>query len=119
MAARRWEAEDLVSAEVVVGLNTGAGARWPSKQLDVARTVETAQRICERTERELALLVLGGPGEEERNAELLEALRRAGLRAAAGGESNTLREFTALVSRRAEDPVDFLSGWFARESGAR
>ncbi len=99
LAAQRWEDEGLNSAGLVIGLNTGAGGRWPSKQLDVARTIETARAISEGAQRELAFLVLGGPEEEERNDEILEGLRGAGLRVASGGCSNTLREFTALVSR--------------------
>ena len=98
-AARRLEDEGLTSAGLVIGLNTGAGGRWPSKELDVARTIETARAIYEGAQRELAFLVLGGPEEEERNDEILEGLRGAGLQAASGGCSNTLREFAAIVSR--------------------
>ena len=98
-AARRLEDEGLTSAGLVIGLNTGAGGRWPSKQLDVERTIETARAISLGAQREMAFLVLGGPLEEGRNDEILEGLRGAGLRAAPGGCSNTLREFAALVGR--------------------
>ena len=98
-AAERWEREGLASAELVVGLNTGAGARWPSKQLDIERTIETALSIREGAPSEPAFFVLGGPEEEERNQELLGGLRSSGLQAATSGSTNTLREFAGLVSR--------------------
>jgi len=98
-AEELWRDEGLASAGLVIGLNTGAGGRWPAKQLDVARTIETARAISEGVQGELAFLVLGGPEEEGRNLEILEGLRGAGLRASPGGCSNTLKEFAALVKR--------------------
>jgi len=98
-ATRRWDDEGLTSGALVIGLNTGAGGRWPSKQLDVARTIETARALAGEANAELAFLVLGGPEEEERNRELLGGLEEAGLIAVSGGSHNTLREFAALVSR--------------------
>ena len=98
-AAAWWERAGLDSPAHVVGLNTGAGSRWPSKQLDMTRTIETASELSARASEDLAFLVLGGPEEEERNVELLAGLERAGLRAVSSRCSNTLREFTAIVSR--------------------
>jgi len=98
-AAERWEREGLADRALVVGLNTGAGARWPSKQLDIARTIETALSIREGVRREPAFLILGGPEEDGRNEELLAGMREQGLCAAASGSNNSLRQFAGLVSR--------------------
>jgi len=98
-AARRWEDGDLTGSPLVIGLNTGSGCRWPSKQLDEERTIATAREISERSNSDVAYLVLGGPDEEERNARIHEGLLALGLSAAMGGARNTMLEFAALVSR--------------------
>ena len=98
-AARLWEDDRLRGASVVVGLNTGAGARWPSKQLDEERTIATARELSVRSTSDVTFLVLGGPEEEERDARIHEGLLAQGLHAVRGGEGNSLPEFAALVSR--------------------
>ena len=98
-AASFWETEGLQGVKLVVGLNTGSGARWPSKQVDEARTVEAATSLSKRLNDEVAFLVLGGKEEEARSARILEGLRTQGLTAASSGSANSLHEFAALVSR--------------------
>ena len=98
-AARLWEDRDLTSAPLVIGLNTGSGCRWPSKQLDEERTIATAREISERSSSDVAYLVLGGPDEDERNVRIHEGLLALGLTAVMGGARNTLLEFAALMSR--------------------
>lgn len=98
-AARLWEDPVLVAAPLVVGLNTGSGSRWPSKQLDVERTIATARELRGCLDAGVIFLVLGGPEEGARNARILEGLLADGQSAVSGGVKNSLLEFAALVSR--------------------
>jgi heptosyltransferase-2 len=91
----------LDKGTLVVGLNTGAGGRWTSKQLPTERTIELALEMNRTMGGPLAFVVLGGPDEIERNADIVR-----GLRAADGGPlvldvgvNNSLPEFAAIVSR--------------------
>jgi heptosyltransferase-2 len=81
----------------LVGLNTGAGGRWISKQLDVERTVELAERIHAAREGRVAFLVLGGRPESERNRAILSGLSRAGVEVFDSGTGNSLLEFAAFI----------------------
>src|SRR5262249_1748350 len=54
----------------VIGLNTGAGGRWPLKQWRAEGYLELVGRLGERED--VQFLLLGGPGERERN-ELLKS----------------------------------------------
>jgi heptosyltransferase-2 len=54
----------------LIGLNTGCGARWPSRLWAVNHWIELAERL--RTEG-YGVLLLGGPDEEERNREIAAA----------------------------------------------
>jgi heptosyltransferase-2 len=82
-----------------VGLNTGAGGRWVSKQLSVERTVELARLLAHDLERSVRFLVLGGASELERNRAILAGLAQAGLGDVAvdAGCDNALLPFAALV----------------------
>ena len=90
------ELHGLYSVQRLVGLNTGAGGRWDSKRLSVERTVELAERIHRRLEGDVAFLVLGGPEEAERNAEIL-ARGKGRMRFVDGGTGNSLLQFAALI----------------------
>lgn len=83
----------------LVGLNTGAGGRWVSKQLAPDRTVELARRLAGRLPAQATFVLFGGDSEAERNAEILSGLERAGLgqRAVDAGTRNGLLDFAALV----------------------
>ena len=98
-AARFFESEGLSEAGVVIGLNTGSGARWPSKQVDEERTIETAVGIAGRLGDKVAFVVLGGVEEEARNERILAGLRAQGVVAISGGSKNSLHQFAAIVSR--------------------
>ncbi|MBL8862163.1 MAG: glycosyltransferase family 9 protein [Planctomycetes bacterium] len=84
----------------LVGLNTGAGGRWVSKQLSPERTVELARQLARELPPSAAFLVLGGADEAGRNAQILAGLAAAGLgeRAIDAGTHNPLLEFAALVA---------------------
>jgi len=90
---------DLDRRRPLIGLNTGAGGRWVSKQLPPDRTVELARRLADALPASASFLVLGGADEAARNAEILARLASAGLgaRAIDGGTRNPLLEFAGLV----------------------
>tara|TARA_Y100000310_G_C20593786_1_gene769460 strand:- start:251 stop:1267 length:1017 start_codon:yes stop_codon:yes gene_type:complete len=87
------EREGLGGEELVVGLNTGAGKRWPLKKLSVSKTIELADRLG----RELGakVVLFGGPEEEERNKKIKNGTKTKVIDAGCG---NSLREFAALVN---------------------
>jgi heptosyltransferase-2 len=91
--AREFAARHAIADDVpLIGLNTGAGGRWISKQLSVERTTELARRLEERLDGRVRFLVLGGETERARNREIL-----AGIKAIDGGFDNALLPFAALV----------------------
>lgn len=85
----------------LVGLNTGAGGRWVSKQLSVERTVELAGAVHTGLEGRVTFLVLGGEAEALRNRAIVEGLARwpARLRFVDAGTDNALLDFAALVAQ--------------------
>jgi heptosyltransferase-2 len=89
----------LAQRRPLVGLNTGAGGRWASKQLSPERTVDLARALARELLPEAAFLVLGGADEAARNAGILRGLSDAGLggRAVDAGTGNPLLPFAALV----------------------
>lgn len=77
-----------------IGLNTGAGARWPYKHWPR----EHQQRfVALATDAGHAVLLLGGPEEAARHAELLQAMR--GRAVHDGGTRNSFHRFAALVEQ--------------------
>jgi heptosyltransferase-2 len=83
----------------LLGLNTGAGGRWVSKQLSVERTVELAGAISEALGGKVAFLLLGGEAEAPRHAALAAGLQahRARPVFADAGNKNALLDFAARV----------------------
>lgn len=80
----------------LVGLNTGSGGRWESKKLSVERTVALALELEAARPGQLGFVLLGGPEEAERNAELTRELEsRVAL--VDTGTGNGLLEFAGLV----------------------
>jgi len=79
------ERNGLDASVPLIGLNTGAGGRWTSKQLPEERVVELARAVHEALAGKVRFLLLGGPEEAERNARIL-----AGLRATPGTPADAL-----------------------------
>jgi heptosyltransferase-2 len=76
----------------VIGLNTGAGGRWPLKQWREDGYVELVSRIARRED--VQFLLLGGPAEQDRN----DRLKRASpVPLLDPGCDNTVRHFAALL----------------------
>jgi lipopolysaccharide heptosyltransferase III len=91
-ARARLDTLGLDPARPVVGLNTGAGGRWPLKQWREDGYTELVARLSRRGD--VQFLLLGGPGERERN-ERLKALCPAPL--VDPGCDNAVRDFAALM----------------------
>jgi heptosyltransferase-2 len=83
----------LDSRKPVIGLNTGAGGRWPLKQWREDGYIELVTRLSRH--QDVQFLLLGGPGERERN-ERLKAASNVPL--LDPGCENPIRHFAALVS---------------------
>jgi heptosyltransferase-2 len=81
-------------ARPLIGLNTGAGGRWPLKQWREEGYIELVSRIARQ--QDVQFLLLGGPSEEERN----ERLKRASdVPLIDPGCDNAVRHFSALVGQ--------------------
>ena len=77
----------------IVGLNTGAGGRWELKQWREDGFIGLVQRLSR--ERDVQFVLLGGPGERERNARLQA---QAGVPLIDPGCDNPVRHFAALTA---------------------
>lgn len=75
-----------------IGLNTGAGGRWPLKQWRENGYVELVRRLHRK--HDVQFVLLGGPNEVERNQRLAAA---SGVPMIDPGCRNPLRHFAALV----------------------
>ena len=93
-AAAAAFAKGLGAKGPLVGLNTGAGARWVYKQWTRAHQ-ETFLRLC--TDAGCSVLLLGGPEEVQRHRELLAAAR--GRPVFDTGNQNSYGRFAALVEQ--------------------
>jgi heptosyltransferase-2 len=76
----------------IIGLNHGAGGRWPLKQWREDGYIELISRLGR--ERDVQLLLLGGPPERQRNETLRRAVRVPLFDC---GCDNPVRHFAALV----------------------
>jgi ADP-heptose:LPS heptosyltransferase len=76
----------------IIGLNTGAGGRWPLKQWREDGYLECIARLGR--DRDLQFLLLGGPSERERNDRLKAA---SAVQLWDPGCDNTVRHFAALL----------------------
>ena len=99
-AANHFAAMELERSRPVIGLNTGAGGRWKTKELPIERSLELARRLHASLGGQCAFLVLGGPDEAERNRSLTSGLRDIeGVRAVDAGVDNSLLEFAAWIGQ--------------------
>jgi heptosyltransferase-2 len=80
-------------ARPIVGLNTGAGDRWPLKQWREDGYLGLTARLGASDG--VQFLLLGGPGERERNARLKQS---SSVPLFDPGCENTVRHFAALLS---------------------
>ena len=78
--------------DLKVGLNTGAGDAFATKKWTEEGYVQLANRLTE--ELEAKVLLLGGPGEIERNRRIAAAARSPLIHT---GNANPIRKFTGIV----------------------
>ncbi len=65
---RTYKHEAGITAPLVVGLNTGCSLLYPNKKMTVDQHVVLVEELSKR--KELQILLLGGPEDTERNAEI-------------------------------------------------
>ncbi|MBI5625113.1 MAG: glycosyltransferase family 9 protein [Elusimicrobia bacterium] len=78
-----------------IGLNPGAGRRWPAKRLSVESAVRLAAALHRRFRR--PVLLFGGADEAARNRAIAAAARRRGALVLDPGTGHPLRSFAGLV----------------------
>lgn len=84
---------DLKGDDLIIGLNTGAGKRWPCKKLSIEKTAELANML--NSEPNTKVILFGGPEETERNQKIKEKVKNNIIDA---GCDNTLKQFAVLVN---------------------
>src|SRR3989344_844566 len=84
---------DIQTKDLIVGLNTGAGGRWPAKSLSIEKTRKLIEKL--HSVLGVKIILFGGKSEAERNKEILT---KSGGKVIDAGCDNTLKEFAALTS---------------------
>lgn len=92
IAADFLRRHSLSRTELIVGINTGSGERWP-KEFSVKKTSDLIDRLYEKFNAKI--LLFGGPNETKRNQEI-HKLSKAPI--IDTGTGNNLIEFPAIVS---------------------
>ncbi len=88
--ARRY---NIMSRDLIIGINVGAGGRWPAKNLSIEKTAKLAEKLYNQLKAKLILF--GGPEEIERNNEIIAKTKVPLINSGCG---NDLKEFPALIS---------------------
>ncbi|MBU2634236.1 MAG: glycosyltransferase, partial [Nanoarchaeota archaeon] len=88
--ARRY---NLRKNDLIIGLNTGSGEKWPSKNLSVEKTSKLAEKLY--NELKAKIILFGGPNEIERNNEIIAKAKVPIINTGCG---NDLFEFPSLIS---------------------
>jgi ADP-heptose:LPS heptosyltransferase len=91
-ARARLESIGVNLQRPVIGLNTGASGRWPLKQWREDGYLELVARLGRHDD--LQVLLLGGPGEKERNERLIAA---SAVPVFDPGCDHAVRDFAALL----------------------
>lgn len=97
-AAARLEASGYRKGGTWIGLNTGAGGRWHTKELPLENAIALVARLHAALADSATFALFGGVEERDRNARIAAALRDSGVPFVDTGCDNSLREFAALVS---------------------
>lgn len=85
--------------DFVIGINTGAGGRWPLKSLSERKTVKLIERIKNEISinKKIKIVLLGGPEELTRNRIILIELRGVVDEIIDSG-CNSLKEFASIIN---------------------
>lgn len=78
--------------DYVVGINTGAGKRWPLKKMEIEKTAKIINKLINK---EVRVIMLGGEEEFERNRRIKELCDK---RIIDSGCGNSIREFASLIN---------------------
>jgi ADP-heptose:LPS heptosyltransferase len=84
------------SGESLLGIHTGAGSRWPLKQLHEEKTVRLIRELLDEHGDEIQVVLLGGPEEAVINQRIK---KRFGGEIFDAGSHNGIRQYAAIVSR--------------------
>jgi heptosyltransferase-2 len=68
-AAQFASAHGIQADDMIIGISSSAGAKWPNKRLSIPETVRLIQLIHRRNPK-AKILLLGGPNEAVRNSEI-------------------------------------------------
>jgi heptosyltransferase II len=79
-----------LESKQVIGINTGEDNRWQFKKWHLDATV----RLINLMKKNYSLILLGGPGEAERNREIINKTAIAD-----AGCGNSLREFASIINQ--------------------
>lgn len=85
----------IEEANTVVGVNIGAGSRWPMKRWTLDGFIHLIEKLS--IELNARVILLCGPEELEQNIKMKGALRTKGIGVIDGGCDNTLRQFISLI----------------------
>lgn len=91
-AARRLAKQHGLRNGRPIGFNPGAGSRWPSKQISVARSAEILDALYKEFKR--PLILFGGKDETRRNRAIIKRAKSPVIDA---GTGHGLREFAGLI----------------------
>ncbi len=86
-----YSKHNLKRFKYLVGLNTGAGTRWQYKQWQIEGYIELMEKLS--TNKEIGILLYGGPDEVERN----KILKTKFSHLIDTGTKNSLRHFFSLL----------------------
>lgn len=87
----------ITEKDFLIGINLGAGTRWPSKNWNKDKILELIKRI--KRESNYKIIILGGQNEEKTMAYFMEQLRKESMQAIFNNPNNSLREFISLINR--------------------
>ncbi len=90
---RKWKLKN----QRVIGLNTGSGARFATKQWPIVGYVDLAQMIQQKYEQTAKILLLGGPEEKEKNKEIYQRCKTKGIPVMDTGCDNSLLDFCLFI----------------------
>lgn len=82
----------IKDSDYVIGLNTGAGKRWPLKKWGAENTAELSKQLNLKG---IRTILLGGKDEEERNKEIIDWAENGLIDS---GVDNSLREFASIIN---------------------
>ena len=84
------------SGKSLLGIHTGAGSRWPLKQLPEEKTARLIRELLDERRGEIQIVLLGGPEEAVMNQRIK---KQFGDEIFDAGSHNGIRQYAAIVSR--------------------